>query len=94
MKKTLAVVICLVLLLPMSATAAGITLSTGEDQSNDRSYYLNSLLIECFRRMGVDVNIEFMPHKRALEAATPEAREKEEKFLKEFFKGTWNTNLK
>ena len=59
----------LTLLLATPASGNPLTLSTGEDQSNDRSAYLNALLTECFGRMGIGLTFEFMPHKRALEPA-------------------------
>lgn len=69
MLKRLFAALFLILLLTPSAGAERITLSTGEDQSNNRSAYLNALIMECFRRMNVDVDIQFVPHKRALEGA-------------------------
>ena len=62
MKRMLVAVACLVVLLPVHAAATGLVLSTGEDQSNHRSAYLNALLTECFRRMGIEITIQTEPH--------------------------------
>lgn len=69
MFKQLFATFSLILLLATSAGAQRIALSTGEDQSNNRSAYLNALVRECFDRMGLDLDIQFVPHKRALEVA-------------------------
>lgn len=72
MKNSLFGALILILLLAAPCEARQITLSTGEDQTNARSAYLNALLAECFSRMDVDLTIEIMPHKRSLEAAQQE----------------------
>ena len=43
-----------------------LTFTTGDDQSHGRAKAMNAVLIECFNRIGIRLNITPMPSKRSL----------------------------